>query len=118
MRFLMIANPPRNGRAAPPTAEQQAGLEKLVNNMVSAGQFVDTGAMQMPSSGTKLDYAGGKFTVTDGPFTESKELVAGYIIVNVDAKADAVELSRRFYELMGDGEGEILQLFGADEMAP
>jgi hypothetical protein len=60
--------------------------------------------------GARVKSEGGKFTIMDGPFTESKELVAGFAIVEVNSFEEAVEVSKRFYKVAGDGEGEIRQI--------
>jgi hypothetical protein len=54
--------------------------------------------------------SGGQFTVMDGPYTESKEVIAGFAIVNVKSREEAIEASRRFYKIAGDGEGTIQQI--------
>lgn len=115
MRFLMITNP-SEGAPVPPSTEALAKLGQLVQEMTAAGKLVDTGGMQFPSTGTKVQYEGGKFTVMDGPFAESKEVIAGYAILEVGSKDEALELSRRFYQTMGDGAGECLQMFGQADM--
>ena len=62
------------------------------------------------SKGARVKLAKGKVTVTDGPFTETKELIAGFAIVQVPSKAEAIELATRFLKIAGDGESEIRQM--------
>jgi hypothetical protein len=62
----------------------------------------------------RVRISGGAFTVTDGPFTETKELIAGYAIVQLPSKTDAVELTKRFLKLMGEGESEIRLMHEAE----
>ena len=82
---------------------------------MQAGILITTGA-SMPN-GTRLRLADGKFTVTDGPFIELKELLAGFAVFKADSLEEAIEWCKRFRQIVGDGESEIVQLFGADDMA-
>ena len=116
MRFLMISYPPEGVEPGPPSDEDMAKAGGLVEEMMKTGKLVDTGTIQVPSSGTKVRYSGGKFTVTDGPYTEAKELIAGFAIDEVDSKDEALGMARHFYEVMGDGEGEVLHIVGQEEM--
>jgi hypothetical protein len=60
-------------------------------------------------------FAGGKYSVTDGPFPETKELIDGFALIKANSMAEAIELAKRFMAVAGEGEGEILQVFdGAD----
>jgi hypothetical protein len=105
MRFLMTytaTNP------APPTPEKMAAIQKFAEDNAKSGVLVDTGGM-LPVA-TRVKLASGKFAVTDGPFPETKELIVGYAIVDVRSKEEAVELSRKFMSIAGDGEGELRQL--------
>lgn len=109
MRFLMTYN---GDDTSPPTPEKMAALGKFTEDMMKSGVLVDTGGILPPSKGARLKMNGGKFTVTDGPFPETKELIVGYAIVQVKSKEEAIELARRFMSVAGDGDGEIRQLFG------
>jgi hypothetical protein len=80
---------------------------------MQAGVLVTTGALQ--EKGTRLRLADGKFTVTDGPFIELKELLAGFAVIQVESLEEAIEWSKRFRLIVGDGESEIVQLFGPDD---
>jgi hypothetical protein len=62
--------------------------------------------------GTHVTSSGGKITVTDGPFTESKETILSFALVEVRSKEEAIELAKRFWQLVGNGEGAIRQVFG------
>ncbi|MGE5594530.1 MAG: YciI family protein, partial [Hyphomicrobiales bacterium] len=79
MRFLMITY----GDGGEPTPEQLENLGKLSQEGFQAGWLVDTGGITAAESAPKVRYANGQFTVTDGPFAESKEVIAGYAIVEV-----------------------------------
>jgi hypothetical protein len=109
MRFLMISYP--SDQDTPPTPELQAEMRRLVEAERKAGVLIETGGLlPLSMGGIRVKSSGGKVTVTDGPFTETKELVAGFAIVEVNSKEEAIEVSRRFYKVAGDGEGEIRQI--------
>ena len=78
------------------------------------GTLVVTGALDPRRK--HIVNRGGQVTITDGPFTEAKEAVVGWAIVNVESEEEAVALSRRFYEIVGDGSGTIQRIFEPGEM--
>jgi hypothetical protein len=87
--------------------------------------MISPGGLAPSSMGARVRLAGGKVTVTDGPFTESKEIIGGYAIVEVKSKEEAVEMFKNFWllhaEIMGPsyvGEGEVRQMFGTTDFAP
>ncbi|PBC72199.1 hypothetical protein BX265_6821 [Streptomyces sp. TLI_235] len=100
MRFLMTTKPTD---AAPD--------EKLFAEM---GAFIEelTAAGGLEPGGMRLVSAGDEITVTDGPFAEAKEAVAGFALVEVRSKEEAIELARRFRRIVGDGESIVQQVFG------
>jgi hypothetical protein len=114
MRFLMTYMSKHHEH----TPEKAAAIDKLVADNVKAGILLDTGAILGLSTGGfgKLD--DGKFTLTDGPFSETKEMIVGYAIVQVRDRAEAVEHARRFMMIAGDGECEIRQLMGPSDGRP
>jgi hypothetical protein len=83
--------------------------------VIQADVLVATGAL-LPK-GTRLRLSAGKFTVTDGPFIELKELTAGFAVIEVGSLAEAIEWSQRFRTIVGDGESGIVQLFGPEDFA-
>lgn len=108
MRFLMTYT----GDDKPPTPEKMEAIGKFSEEMARSGVLLDTGGILPSSKGAKVSMTNGKFSVVDGPFPETKELVVGYAIVQVATKEEAIECARRFMSVAGDGEGEIRQLFG------
>ena len=94
----------------PPTPEMMAEMGEFIADAVQSGVLVATGALQ--EKGTRLRLANGKFTVTDGPFIELKELLAGFALIDVPSLEDAIEWAKRFRKIVGDGESEIVPLFG------
>lgn len=99
--------------AIPPSPELMAEMEKFIGEATQAGVVVTTGTLQ--PKGTRLKLADGKFTVTDGPFIELKELMGGWAVLQVKSKEEAIEWSKRFLKIVGGGETEIVQIFGPDD---
>ena len=120
MRFMMMVKAdPAYEAGIPPKPELMAAIGKLTEEMVRAGVLRDTGGL-LPSAmgGARVKVTGGKLTVTDGPFAETKELIGGYAIVDVASRDAAVALGRQFMALhasvIGEsyqGECEIRQMF-------
>jgi hypothetical protein len=119
MRFMIIVKA---------TKESEAGVmpeEKLIGEMATyheelakAGVLLDASGLQPSSKGWRIKYSGKKFTVTDGPFIETKELIAGYTLIQVKSKEEALQWTKRFPNPAGDGkEGEIevRQLFELED---
>ena len=96
---------------APPTPEHMAAIAKFSEDLAASGALLMTGGLQRPTKGTQIKLAGGKFTATDGPFAETKELIDGFALVQAKSREDAVEMARRFMLVAGDGDGEVLQVF-------
>lgn len=109
MKFLMIFH--SDPAAPPPSPETLARLGEYTQRMLASGTVVLTGGVVRPSHGVQIRSEGGKVTVTDGPFAESKELIDGYAIVNAASREEAIALSSEFLQIVGDGKGEILQMF-------
>jgi hypothetical protein len=95
-----------------------AAIGKYGQEMAAKGVLLMTGGLVRPNNGTKLKYEGGKHTVLDGPFPETKELIDGFALVRAASKAEAIELAKQFMSIAGDGEAEVLQVFDAAEGGP
>lgn len=115
MKFLLTY---QSDRSVPPTPEKMAAIGKFSQDMAKRGVLLMTGGLVRPDHGTKVKYEGGKFSVTDGPFPESKELIDGFALVRCESLEEAVELTREFMSIAGDGSGEVLQVFDAAEQRP
>ena len=115
MRFLSIYKTAERG--VPPSPEEMATMGKLVEEGFKAGWLLATEGCLPSKLGARVRSAGGKLTVTDGPFTESKELVAGFAILKANSKEEAIELARQFLRAAGDGECELRQIFEAGQCA-
>ena len=101
-----------NAPVRPPDQELFAQMGQFVDELAKAGVLIATGGLAM--EGTHVSSAGGKVTVVDGPYPETKETIISFALVDVPSKAEAVELSRRFFEIQGDGEGDLRQVFGPE----
>jgi hypothetical protein len=106
MRFLMMSNP----SDTPPDARLYEEMGKFIEELTAAGVLLATGGLE--PGGTRVSSKGDDVTVTDGPYAESKEAVAGFALVECRSKEEAIELTRRFRKIVGDGESTIHQVFG------
>ncbi|MBN8941059.1 MAG: hypothetical protein J0H01_16265 [Rhizobiales bacterium] len=115
MRFMMFYRPADIKAAeagAPPNPDEMAAMGKLIGEMTAAGVLIATEGLMPTSAGMKIRRSSGKITVIDGPFTEAKELIAGFCMVQVKSKAEVIEWGKRFFDIVReDGESEIRQIF-------
>jgi len=121
MRFLMLYRPADTEKCeagVPPTREEMAEMGEFIGEMTRAGALLATEGCQPSRKGARVRLAGGKLTVTDGPFTEAKELIAGLALVDAKSKEEAIEWAKRFLKIAGDGESEIRQLHEPSDFAP
>src|SRR3954467_9943035 len=107
MRYLMTYV---GDDKTPPSPEKMEAIGRFSAEMMKSGVLVDTGGILPASKGADIRQKGAKFTVTDGPFPETKELSVGYAIVQVKSREEAIEVARKFMAVAGDGTGEIRQL--------
>lgn len=110
MQFLVYDPNYNPEAAAPPTPELMAEMGKFIGEAMQSGALVATGALQ--PKGTRLKRSGGKFTVTDGPFIELKELMGGWAVIRANSLDEAIEWCKRFRDIVGDGETEIVPIYG------
>jgi hypothetical protein len=108
MRFLgyTLANEAETPME-PPRPELYEEMGKFVEEATKAGVIVATGGISPTSEGTIVSLKGGQFTVVDGPFTEAKELVGGWALMECRDKAEAIEWTKRFLSVLGEGESRI-----------
>jgi hypothetical protein len=110
MRFMTIWKPADANNmesGVPPTQEMMARMGAFIGELAQSGVLLMTDGLQASSKGARVRLSGGKFSVTDGPFTETKELIGGFAIIRVDSKSEAIELTKRFLSIPGEGESEI-----------
>ena len=113
MRFLSIYKTAQRG--VPPTQEEMAKMGKLIEDGMKAGFLLAVEGCLPSATGARVRLSGGKLTVTDGPFTESKEVIGGLALLQANSKEEAIELVKQFLHVAGDGECELRQLFEADQ---
>jgi hypothetical protein len=107
MRYMMLYKPGHENDG-PPSAEHMAEMGRFIEQLAKEGALLLTDGLQTSAKGARVRIAnGGKFTVTDGPFSEAKELIGGFAIVQATSKEHAVELAKRFLRVVGEGESEI-----------
>ena len=117
MRFMMIVKANAESEAgALPSAEDLAEMGKYNEEMAKAGVLLAGEGLQPSSKGARVRYAGAKRTVIDGPFIETKELIAGFWLIQVKSKEEAIEWAKRVP--FREGEVEIRQVFETDDFAP
>ena len=92
-------------------AGREAEMGRLMEEMTKAGVLLGTVSIQPSSKGVRMNFVGGKHTVTDGPFAESKELIAGYCIAEMESLEAAIEWAPRFANVVGDVEVDIRPLY-------
>ena len=121
MKFLTLVKGSEN--AGQPPMELYAAVEQLGRELVKAGVMVGQGGLMPSGAGARARVAKQRITVTDGPFTEAKEVIGGYAIYHVQSKAEMMELVRRFCQVSLDhwpeweGEVEVRQLYdGSDQL--
>ena len=98
-----------------------AAMAPYHEELAKAGVLLEASGLQPSSKGWRVKYSGGKRTVTDGPFTEAKELIAGYTLIQVKSREEALEWSRRFPNPLGEGaeaEIEVRRLYELEDFDP
>lgn len=122
MRFMIIVKATKESEAGTmPKEEMFASMATYHEELAKAGVLLDASGLQPTSKGWRVKYSGGKRTVIDGPFTESKELIAGYTLIQVKSREEALEWAKRFPNPVGEGataEIEVRQLFDLEDFAP
>jgi hypothetical protein len=97
MRFMMIVQSAEN--SGPPPKELMEAIENIAEEATKAGEMVESGGLASTATGTRVRLSGGQLTVTDGPFTEAKEVFGGYAVFELKSKEEAIERTVRFMEL-------------------
>ena len=107
MRFLMTTT----AAGDPPDEQLMADMGKFVAELSQAGVLLATGGL---GPATRVSASDGKITLTDGPFTEAKEAIISFALIDVRSKEEAVELSKRFWQIARNGAGAIQQVYGPE----
>ncbi len=120
MRFMMLMIPKGYEKAAPgtmPDAKAVAAMMKYNETLQKAGVLLALDGLHPPSAGVRVSFSGGKPSVTDGPFTETKEVLGGYWMIQVKSKEEAVEWAKRCPA--GDGDViEVRQVHEFEDFSP
>ena len=109
MKFLSVYKTPE--RSSGPTQQEMARMGKLIEDGMKAGFLVAVEGCMPSATGARVRLNNGQLTVTDGPFTESKEVIGGLAVLQAKSKEEAVEYVKQFLHVAGDGECELRQLY-------
>jgi hypothetical protein len=118
MRFLSYTLGEDPATTAPPTLELMTEMGRLMQEATEVGVLVATGGLAPVAEGTKVRYTAGDFVVTDGPFTEAKELVGGWALMEVRDREEAIVWTKRFLAIADEGESTLRRVFGPDDLPP
>jgi len=122
MRFMIIVKATRDSEAGVmPDEALLAAMQKYHEELVKSGVLVDAFGLKPSSKGWRIKYSGEKRTFVDGPFAETKELVAGYTIINVKSREEAIALTKRFPNPSIDGKAgeiEVRPFFELEDFGP
>ena len=117
MRFMMIVKASKDSEAgALPTEEQLAEMGKYNEELVKAGMLLAAEGLQASSKGARVRFSGAKRSVINGPFTETKELIAGFWLIQAKSKEEAIEWAK--HVPFEDGEIEVRQVFELEDFGP
>jgi hypothetical protein len=111
MRFLSIYRSVETG--VPPTEEHIATMGALIEKFMRSGHLISTEGCLPSRLGFRVRKDDGKVTITDGPFTEAKEVVGGFALLNAQSRDEAIALTKEFLAVVGEGECEVRQLYEA-----
>ncbi|MFY9571705.1 MAG: YciI family protein [Blastocatellia bacterium] len=119
MRILGLLKADKESEAgAAPRPELLEKMGRFIEEVTKAGVLLATDGLQPSSKGARVKLSDGKVIVTDGPFAETKELVASYALFQVKSMAEAIEWTTRFLKVLGEGECELRPIFEASDFAP
>jgi hypothetical protein len=114
MRFLGYTLGDESVPTPPPSPELIEEMGKFMEEATTAGVIVATGGIAPTAMGAKITLKDGDFTVVDGPFTEAKELIGGWALLECRDLDEAVEWSKRFVSVLGEGEVRVRPVFGPE----
>jgi hypothetical protein len=110
MQFLTFYTPAPGAHAGPPSKEYIDEMNKLIEESMKSGELVATGGLTPLEQGARVVQTSGKVSITDGPFIESTEIIGGFAILEVPSKEAAIESTKRFLKIAGDGQVTIRPL--------
>lgn len=109
MRFLMTTN----GGGPASTPELFAEMERFVEELTKAGVLLASGGLD--PKGTHFSASGGQVTLTDGPYSEAKESIVSFALIEARTEDEAIQLGARFWKVVGDGEGDVRRVYGPED---
>ena len=115
MRFLSIYRSAETG--VPPTPDEMARMGELIEKFSKSGHLISTEGCLPSRLGFRVRREDGKVSVKDGPFTEAKEVVGGFAILQAESKEEAIALTEEFLAVVGGGECEVRQLYEVPALA-
>jgi hypothetical protein len=110
MRFLCIYKPAKS-EGTPPSEAEMCQMGELIEESFKSGILLATEGCLPSALGARVRRSDGQFKVTDGPFTETKELVGGFALIRTNSKDEAIDFTKKFMNLAGDGEVELRQVY-------
>ncbi len=110
MKFLCVYKPAKP-EGTPPSQQEMEKMGKLVEESFKSGILLATEGCLPSALGARIRRSGGKMTVTDGPFTEAKEIIGGFALIKAASKQEAIDFTKKFLDVAGDGETEIRQIW-------
>lgn len=120
MRFMFVVKASKDSEAGiMPSTELISAMADYHEELAKAGVLLDGSGLQPSSMGWRITWSGGKKRITDGPFAETKELIAGYTIIQVKTREEAMEWANRFPNpQIENGQIEVRQMFDLDDFEP
>ena len=116
MRFLSVYKTVERG--VPPSPDEMTRMGKLIEDGMTAGWLLGTEGCLPTTLGARVRMSNGALTVTDGPFTEAKEAIGGFAILQAESKQAAIEMVKGFLKVVGEGECELRQIYEAPGQTP
>jgi hypothetical protein len=113
VKYFLRTTPDPGVPQTPPSPELVAEMGKFIEEGFRNGSLIATGALDPRT--IRITSSGGEISVTDGPYTEAKEAVVGWAIVEVGSREEVIELSRRFWQFAGEGSGTIQRIYDPSE---
>jgi hypothetical protein len=110
MKFVSIYKIDPGKLSGPHSEHEMAEMGRLIAEMKAAGVLIDTGGVRPTSTSMHVRRSGSRIDVTDGPYTEAKEVIGGFAVLDVSSKDEAIAWTRRFLECAGDGVAELTEV--------
>jgi hypothetical protein len=110
MQFLTFYTPAPGAHSGPPSKEYMDQMNKLIEESMKSGELIATGGLTPLQLGARIVQKSGNVSITDGPYIESTEIIGGFALLEVPSKEAAIESSKRFLKIAGDGQVTIRPL--------